>query len=75
MLFGNAQLATGLVPTGAIEQDHGMCAGRYLTADFGQMQVHRKRQPSAADIARAMDGPVGYVVACQGSRVSILLMG
>jgi len=35
----------------------------------------RKRQPAAADIVRAMKGSLGYVVACQGSRASILLMG
>jgi hypothetical protein len=34
-----------------------------------------KRQPVAADIVRALGAPLGYFVACQGSRASILLMG
>jgi hypothetical protein len=35
----------------------------------------RKRQPVAADLVKVLDVPIDYVVACQGSRASILLMG
>ena len=35
----------------------------------------RKRQPLTADIVASLAVAFGYVVACQGSRASILLMG
>jgi len=43
-----------------------------LAAEQGSV---RKRQPLTADIVASLAVAFGYVVACQGSRASILLMG
>lgn len=37
----HGQLATELMPTGAIQQHDGMSTGRDVPTDLGQMQVHR----------------------------------
>ena len=36
----DAELFAGLVPTGAVEHDHGMGARSHARADLGQVQVH-----------------------------------
>ncbi len=33
------ELASGLMPTGAVEQDDGMASGRDVATDLGEMQV------------------------------------
>ena len=58
---GDLQFAAGLMPSGAIEDQHGMRLGGNLTADLLQMQVHRvavgpRQHPGGADATIGTDG-------------------
>lgn len=55
------ELATGLMPTGAVEQYNCMAAAGNMTANFGEVQVHHlavgdRQDESGTGIACGTDG-------------------